>query len=177
MRLYRRLLGRSFDDLPPTLQALHDGTRSTAWHGRADVERGSSGLMRLLATVIGLPPAGPDQPLTVTFEVSGDSEIWTRTFGSKQFRSVQFVCDGQLHETVGLNRLIMSVAADRSGLQLTMLGTRLFGAPLPRFLVPQIRAVETELDGRFRFDVEARLPRFGRLVRYRGWLEPGAVSV
>jgi hypothetical protein len=169
MSLYRRLLGPRFVDLPPTLRALHDGTRSTRWQGRADVARGTSLVMRLLATLFRLPPAGPDQPLTVTFELDGDTEIWTRTFGKKRFRSVQFEQGGVLHETVGpgrlaVCRLIMGVTADATGLQLTMLGTRLFGMPLPRFLVPQIRAVESEQNGRFHFDVEARLPGFGRLV-------------
>jgi hypothetical protein len=172
MSLYRRLLGPRFADLPPLLRALHDGTRSTRWQGRADVERGMSLVVRLLATVFRLPPAGPDQRLTVTFEVAGDAEIWTRTFGDKRFRSVQSEQAGKLHETVGLSRLIMSVSADTAGLQLTMLGARLVGVPLPRFLVPQIRAVESEQGGRFHFDVEAWLPGFGRLVRYRGWLEP-----
>jgi Domain of unknown function (DUF4166) len=73
---------------------------------------------------------------------------------------------------IAVCRLIMGVSADSSGLQLTMLGSRLLGVPLPRFLVPQIRAVETEQNGRFHFDVEARLPGFGRLVHYRGWLAP-----
>jgi Domain of unknown function (DUF4166) len=176
MSLYRRILGPAFAELPPTLQALHDGTRATAWQGRADVGRGSSPAMRLLATLFQLPPAGPDQMLTLTFDLDGDREIWTRTFGDSRFRSVQFERDGQLHETVGpgrlaMCRLIMGVSADSSGLQLTMLGTRLLGVPLPRFLVPQIRAVESEQNGRFHFDVEARLPAFGRLVHYRGWLE------
>jgi Domain of unknown function (DUF4166) len=172
MSLYRRLLGPRFADLPPALRALHDGTRSTRWQGRADVARGTSTVMRLLATLFRLPPAGPDQLLTVTFELAGETEIWTRTFGQQRFRSVQFEQDDQLHETVGPSRLIMGVSADTSGLRLTMLGTRLLGVPLPRFLVPQIRAVETEQNGRFYFDVEARLPGFGRLVHYQGWLEP-----
>jgi Domain of unknown function (DUF4166) len=172
MSLYRRLLGPAFDEMPLALRALHDGTRSTRWQGRADVERGSSPLMRLLATLFGLPPAGPDQPLTLTFDLKGDSEIWTRTFGVKRFRSMQFEQGGHLHETVGASRLIMGVTASAQGLQLTMLGTRFLGVPLPRFLVPVVRAVEREQDGRFHFDVEARLPGFGRLVHYRGWLEP-----
>jgi hypothetical protein len=177
MSLYRRLLGPRFADLPLTLQALHDGARSTTWQGRADVERGTSVVMRLLASLFRLPPAGRDQGLTVMVEVEGDTEVWTRRFGDQQFRSVQFEQGGKLQETVGpggfaVCRLIMGVAADRDGLQLTMLGVRLLGVPLPRFLVPQIRAVETEQNGRFHFDVEACLRGFGRLVHYQGWLEP-----
>jgi Domain of unknown function (DUF4166) len=176
MSLYRRLLGPRFADLPPTLRALHDGARSTSWQGRADVERGTSLPMRLLTMLFRLPPAGLAQQLTVTFEPDGDTEIWTRTFGARRFRSVQFEQGGMLNERVGLSLLVMGVSADSGGLQLTMLGTRLVGIPLPGFLVPQIRAVETERNGRFHFDVEARLPGFGRLVHYRGWLEPVGIA-
>jgi Domain of unknown function (DUF4166) len=172
MSLYRRLLGPRFAALPPTLQALHDGASSTTWQGQADVERGSSIFARIMARVFRLPPAGPNQMLSVTFKPAGDTEIWTRKFGAKQFRSVQFAQGGTLCEAVGASRLIMDVSADAAGLQLTMLGAQLFGVPLPRFLVPQIRAVETEQNGRFHFDVESWLPGSGRLVHYQGWLEP-----
>lgn len=174
MSVYRRLLGPKFEQMPATLRMLHDGTRSSVWRGRADVERGSSVVLRLLATLFRLPPSGANQPLTLTFEQDGSAEIWTRTFGRQRFRSVQFARGRQLHEQVGLSRLIMDVTADASGLQLTMRGTRLIGMPLPPFLVPTIRAVETEQHGRFHFDVEATLPRLGRLIHYRGWLEPVA---
>jgi hypothetical protein len=33
-----------------------------------------------------------------------------------------------------------------------------------------IEAMESEEDGRFRFDVRIGLPLIGQLVRYRGWL-------
>jgi Domain of unknown function (DUF4166) len=98
MSLYRRLLGPAFATMPPSLRALHDGTRSTRWQGRADVERGTSQVMRWLATLFRLPPAGPDQPLTVTFDVDGNTEIWTRTFGDHQPRAV---ADGKSPKDVG----------------------------------------------------------------------------
>jgi hypothetical protein len=39
-------------------------------------------------------------------------------------------------------------------------------------LAPQGHAVESEQDGRFRFDVAIRAPLIGAIVRYRGWLKP-----
>jgi Domain of unknown function (DUF4166) len=171
MSVYRRLLGDQFAILPPVLQALHGGREASVWRGRADVERGASRLARLLASLFRLPPAGLAQPLTVMFEPIGDREIWTRNFGPHQFRSVQFAHAGQLHETVGVSRLIMRVDTGASGLQLTMLAVRVLGMPLPSSLAPRIRAQETERNGRFHFDVEASLPVIGRLVRYHGWLE------
>jgi Domain of unknown function (DUF4166) len=171
MSVYRRLLGDQFAILPPALQALHGGREAAEWRGQADVEQGASWLARLLASLFRLPPAGLAQPLTVMFEPIGDREIWTRNFGSRQFRSVQFAVGRQLHEIIGVSRLIMQVDPSARGLQLTMLGVRLFGMPVPRSLVPHIRAQETGHNGRFHFDVEASLPVIGRLVRYHGWLE------
>jgi hypothetical protein len=55
--LYRRVLGEAWDSLPEPLRAMHDldGERSAG--GVAVVERGSGLLARLVALVIGLPPA------------------------------------------------------------------------------------------------------------------------
>ena len=51
---------------------------------------------------------------------------------------------------------------------------RKLGVPVPRFLVPKVETREFEKAGRYHFEVEARLPWFGRLVCYAGWLEPAA---
>jgi hypothetical protein len=48
---------------------------------------------------------------------------------------------------------------------------RFLGVPLPRRLHPRVRTLESERDGRYRFEVEAHLPLLGLLVRYTGWLE------
>lgn len=49
---------------------------------------------------------------------------------------------------------------------------------LPRFMRPWTRAQERVDDlGRFTFDVEIGLPGIGRLVRYRGWLDPSSLRL
>ena len=65
--LYRRLLGERFGALPPRVAELHDVAGVSVWAGRADVERGGSLPSRMVAALLGLPPAGHDQPLRVTF--------------------------------------------------------------------------------------------------------------
>jgi Domain of unknown function (DUF4166) len=172
--LYRRLLGAKFDHLPGKVRALHDVTYPASWSGRADVERGASPGARLLATLFRLPPEGPDQALTVSFEPRGDAEVWTRMFGAKHFVSTQRASAELLHETVGPCTLQMSLHTDGDGLALKVVAARILGLPVPRFLLPQIRTLETERDGRYTFDVEAAIPAFGRLVHYRGWLERDA---
>ena len=51
---------------------------------------------------------------------------------------------------------------------------RLFGMlRLPASLFEGVRCREFEPEeGRYGFDVEARLPLVGRVIRYQGWLEP-----
>ena len=47
------------------------------------------------------------------------------------------------------------------------------GIPLPRALLPGDQSFEYEADGRFVFDVEIGAPGVGRIVHYRGTLQPG----
>lgn len=174
MPLYRRLLGTEFDHLPGQVRALHDTTTATSWSGRADVVRGTSLGARVLATLFRLPPQGLDQVLTVTFEPKGRAEVWTRMFGAKHFVSTQRASGEQLLETVGPCTLHMSLHTGGDGLALKVVAARILGLPVPRFLLPRIRTLETERDGRYTFDVEAAIPAFGQLVHYRGWLERDA---
>jgi hypothetical protein len=169
--LYRRLLGPRFEDLPRRVRELHDLDRLSTWEGRAGVERGRSALARLAAALFSLPPEGPDQPLRVTFAASGAAEIWARQFGKALFRSVQYESRGLLRERVGPSTFVFMPLASAGGLALRLDGFRLFGVPLPRLLHPAVRTFECERDGRYCFEVEAKLPLLGLLVRYSGWLE------
>ena len=169
--LYRRLLGARFEHLPARVRELHDVTGTNEWMGRADVERGRSLAARVVATLFGLPPAGRDQALRVTFQVYGDGEIWSRTFGNAVFRSVQYERGGLLNERVGPSTFVFALDTSADGMALKLRGVRFLGVPLPGFLAPSVRTFESERDGRYRFEVEAGLPLLGRIVRYAGWLE------
>ncbi len=169
--LYRRLLGDRFGSLPMRVRELHDVTATAVWSGRADVERGRSWLARLAATLLSLPPEGKGQPLRVTFTPVEGREIWTRAFGSRVFRSVQYERGGLLNERVGPTTMVFALDVSGEGLALRIVGARLMGLPLTRILLPQVRTLESERDGRYRFEVEGLLPGVGLLVRYTGWLE------
>jgi hypothetical protein len=169
--LYRRLLGVRFDALPARVRELHDLTGPATWIGRADVERGTSWAARAAAGLFSLPPAGPDQPLSVAFEPVDGRETWTRAFGTNVFRSLQYERGGRLFERVGPSSLGFVFDASPNGLSLVLTDVRLLGVPLPRWLHPNVRTLESERDGRYRFEVEARMPGVGLLVRYAGWLE------
>jgi len=169
--LYRRLLGERFEALPPCVRELHDVVAFSTWTGRADVERGVSLASRITATLFGLPPAGRDQALRVTFEPVDGKEIWSRSFGDAVFRSVQYERGGLLRERVGPSTFVFALETSAEGMALKLRGVRFLGVPLPRFLAPSVRTFESERDGRYRFEVEASLPLLGRIVRYVGWLE------
>jgi len=49
-----------------------------------------------------------------------------------------------------------------------------FGVPLPRVLCPGGEVYEHAEDGRFNFHVDIKAPLIGRIVKYRGWLEPSS---
>lgn len=172
--LYRRLLGARFEDLPPRVRALHDVRETQVWVGRADVERGRSLLSRTIATLFGLPPAGRDQALEVTFTPDGGTELWLRRFGDAVFRSLQYERRDLLRERVGPSTFVFALDVSADGLALRLRGVRLLGVPLPSFLAPSVRTFESERDGRYSFEVEASLPLLGRIVRYEGWLERSA---
>jgi hypothetical protein len=169
--LYRRLLDARFDALPARVRELHDVTKASVWIGRANVERGRSWVARAVATLFSLPPEGKDQPLCVRFEPVAGRELWTRAFGARQFRSVQFQSDAWLGERVGVVTLRSELEASPDGLTLRLRKVHVLGVALPRWLHPCVRTFESERDGRYRFEVEAHLPLLGLLVRYAGWLE------
>lgn len=174
--LYRRLLGERFAQLPARVRELHDVTGTSVWMGRADVERGRTLPSRIMATLFGLPPAGRDQALRVTFRADGDREIWSRSFGTAVFRSVQYERVGLLNERVGPSTFVFALDTSAQGMALKLQGVRFLGVPLPKMLAPSVVTFESERNGRYQFDVEASLPLLGRIVRYVGWLEKETIG-
>jgi hypothetical protein len=171
LSLYRRLLGARFDALPVRVRELHDVTAMSRWDGRADVECGSGLAARIVVRLLGLPPEGRGQPLSVTFEPVEAREVWTRTFGASVFQSVQDGQDGLLHERAGPVTFLFALEASGEGLGLVLRDVRVAAVPLPRVAHPSVRTFESERDGRYRFEVEGSLPLVGLIVRYAGWLE------
>jgi hypothetical protein len=172
--LYRRVLGSRYDMLPPRVRELHDLKGPSTWTGMADVERGRSLISRLAGLISRLPPEAPGQSLRVRFEPVGLAENWSRRFGNALFPSVQYEHNGLLCERVGPTTFVFTPLASGKGLTLRLDGFRVVGIPLPRLLHPAVCTSEYEREGRYHFEVEARLPLFGLLVRYSGWLEPVA---
>ncbi len=171
--LYRRVLGADYREMSEAGQRLHDGNVAH-WAGRCSVEGASGKLGRILAALFALPPAGDDVPIEVEFIARDGRETWIRRVGGRTMRSLQYIGvrrpAGWIVERFGPLDFDLAVPVRDGRLELVMSGMRFAGMPLPRFCWPSIKAVETEEEGRFRFDVEIGLPWIGRLVRYRGFL-------
>ncbi|MGR3312087.1 MAG: DUF4166 domain-containing protein [Roseovarius indicus] len=157
----------------PAVRAFHAG--EGVHEGRAEITRGRHVLVRLGLWLAGMPPEGRDVPVRV--RVTGDraGSVWRRDFGGHVTvsRLRHDRSSGHVEERFGPVRLALSVTAEGGALVVGVAGMSVLGLPVPKGLRPVsgTREFEDE-DGRFRFDVGARIPWLGPVIRYEGWLEP-----
>ncbi|RXT52503.1 hypothetical protein B6S44_17175 [Bosea sp. Tri-44] len=180
--LFETVLGaQAVAMMPAAIRAFHASDAKPVWQGRAEVTRGDGRAIELICRFFGLPAASTDLPVTVSV-ARGDSvddscEVWTRNFAGQRFSSHLSIDHGELREAFGQFSFTLAAEAGPDGLALPIAGWRVFGLPLPRFLMPSAAARETvDAEGRFRFDVRLTLPFFGLLAHYRGWLKPRGPS-
>ncbi|HEY6817261.1 MAG TPA: DUF4166 domain-containing protein [Croceibacterium sp.] len=175
---FRRVLGPTFDTLPEPVRALHDLAHETRWTGRAEVRRGPGLIARAVCAAIGFPRAGRSVPLTVTVTPGRGAERWTRDFDGRRFASVLRPGSGSdagmMVERFGAISIALLLRVEHGRLYLLPHRWSAFGVPLPRLLLPVGDSFEHAVDGRFAFDVEIGAPLVGRIVAYRGTLEPAA---
>lgn len=174
--VYRRVLEHRYRDLAQPLQDMHDVTDRHHYRGRSRVDRGSNPLAWLIATVIGFPKAGQDQPVEVEMSVKDRVETWTRRFNGKRFVSTQEYGTGRYEglvvERFGPMAFGLALVEEDRHLYLLMRRWDFLGIALPKFLAPRIVAFEHAARDRFNFSVKLSLPLIGLIVAYRGWLEP-----
>ncbi|MGR3795483.1 DUF4166 domain-containing protein [Vannielia sp. SX4] len=164
---FAEALGADFTRLPPAVQALHAGPGR--WAGEAEVTRGSHPLARLGLALGHFPPAGRG-PVTLEIAPEGQGEAWTRRFGTHEMRS--HIAPGPV-ETIGAITVALRLTADPEGISIAIDSTRAFGLPIPGWLAPRSFSHEgVDAQGRFTFDIGARLPGGALLIRYTGWLAP-----
>ncbi|MEM9146424.1 MAG: DUF4166 domain-containing protein [Pseudomonadota bacterium] len=163
-------LGTDWDRLAPALRQFHSGGTH---HGRAEVTRGAGRLAALTAWAFRFPPAGRDVPVAVAVRPTPRGETWERDFGGHRLVSeITLAGPGRLRERFGPARFLLALVREGAGLRLEILSGTLFGLPIPRALLPVTEAREHAEAGRFAFDIAIAAPLVGRIVHYRGWLEP-----
>lgn len=170
--MWRRLLGADFEVLPQAVKALFSLTGHRYVRGVAEVEAGRNRFARLVMFVAGFPCPGRAIPLTILFQAEGAADIWHRRFGRRRFSSTHLIEGGLLLERFGALTFVFRLAAEASGVRLTMQEARLFGRRLPRWLSPRISALQGERDGCFRFEITVDLPFAGRMARLTGLIDP-----
>ncbi|KAF1719741.1 DUF4166 domain-containing protein [Pseudoxanthomonas wuyuanensis] len=170
--LFPRAAGDGFADLPPSVRALHLRQGRQRYAGQVEVERGKGWLARLFAAATRLPPAGRG-PLLVEIDADARGERWVRHIGGRRMPSRLWFRDGLLCEQLGLARFGFRLDVEGGALAWRVARVHALGIPLPLSWFGEVRARESEQDGRYRFDVRAVLPGVGLLVHYRGWLDVG----
>lgn len=167
--LFPRVLGAAFDTLPDPVKRLHMATGHRRYCGQVEVARGNSVLSHLCARAARLPPAGQGA-LEVEIESGKDWERWTRHIGGRPMPSQLWEQDGLLCERLGLLSFGFALAVERDAIVWRVIRVRALGIPLPVHWFSGVTAYESEGEGRYCFDVAARLPVVGLLVHYQGWL-------
>lgn len=174
--LFQRLLGRAFVQLAPAVQRGHRPGDASLLSGQASVRRGSGLLARALCRLMGFPAAGDAVPVRVHMQVADTGERWERCFGTQRFDSRLSLGHGAhtglLVEQFGPLRIHIALVVVQGALHWTVRSGTLWTIPLPARLLPSGDSREYESEGRFHFDVEIAHPLAGRIVQYRGWLEP-----
>lgn len=169
--LFRLLIGPAFAGLPLAVRNVHQDCAETALEGRCRIDRGHGALAALFCAVSSLPKAGDDVPVRVTIRRDEGGETWAREFGGKPMVSRLRARDGLLEERLGPTTFRFALSADRERITWKVVGARVLGIPVPASMFAGVSASESTEGGRYRFEVEARLPVVGLLVRYRGALD------
>ena len=175
--LFERALGDAFRRLPAAVRDLHEVHESRVFVGEGRVQRGRGPVAWFFARLGRFPPAADRVPVEVEMAVRGGGERWTRRFGRHRFRSRlgrrSTDAPGVVWERFGLLSFAIRLRPSGQGLAYPLTRARLFGIPLPKFLVPVCDARESDAgDGAAHFDTAIFL-RNGRLiVRYTGTLRP-----
>src|SRR5439155_14379765 len=100
--LYRRLLGRDWERLPPKIQALHLTEEGLRARGKLHIRHGTGRLAPLLIAAFRLPAPASSCPTTLEVTPVPAGERWIRRFGAHTLTSTQRTAGrGLLVERIG----------------------------------------------------------------------------
>ena len=170
--LYRRLLGKAYDSLPPALRDFHDIDRERHFQAVFRITRGRGWLRNFVCWLGGLPPAGESVPMRLRVIPEGESERWVRDFGGIKLVSVQRARDGLMVESIGALRLGFRLHVESPVLRLELRKVWLLGIRCPLWLAPGGNGVEVGQEGGCAILVRATAPLLGQIVQYEGFVTP-----
>jgi hypothetical protein len=170
--LYPALLGPAWASLPPVVRRLHQEGHAG---GELTIEHSRHWPARLLARVLGFPPAGVFSTHLVV-EGRGGEQVWSRRFGEHEMSSRQRRLGGLLGErfgpfecAFGLRPTERGLDYDFKGAALALGGLRL---PLPSLLAPRVEARTWAEEDAMGLDISIWAPFVGRIARYHGLVRP-----
>ena len=176
--LFPQLFASRFSSMPQAWQKFHTVSGEHCYEGEAEVIRGESLLLRILASVLRLPPTSK-VPVKLVIKKEEDFERWSRFFGDSFFSTVLFSDEkktsGQqyyyLRERFGplCFGIVLTVEAETVIWRIDRWW--FFKMPLPKLFAPKSETKEfIDTHGRYAFDIDLSVPFLGRLIAYRGWL-------
>jgi len=173
--LFKKLLGRAWENLPAALKKLHATDKEQRWFGTASVERGNGFIANAVAWLFKFPQESKSVKVNVIIKPVSTGEIWERVFGDRHFLSVLSPGNGAserlLNERFGPFTFGIALVLENATLKYVVRNWRFFGLPLPCALAPQGDSYEFEQDGNFCFNVEIKQRLIGLIVRYQGRLQ------
>lgn len=169
-------LGEAFHDLHPMLQNLHRS--GGVLLGTVDIRLGKGVaclLGKRIARKLGIPPKEGVVPLAVSIFSTREALHWNRTFNeasefSSVFTPVGRYPAGHWVESSGPFQLLFGVSIVQGGWEWQPRGGRLYGLPIPAWLLPHTSASKRADQGRYQFSVEVTVPLFGKVLAYSGKL-------
>ena len=168
--IYCALMGAAFARLAAPVQRFHRLQGKVVLTGEVDIEGPRHFATKLLAWALGAPRRSQHGPLRFELDADAEREIWTRHFPTRTMRSVLCKTSRGLTEKLGMATLTFELRERDGILSMHLQRFHVLGLPMPRWLMPTVRAEESGQGDRFVFDVEAGMPLLGRVSRYRGFL-------
>ncbi|WP_170348255.1 DUF4166 domain-containing protein [Ruegeria atlantica] len=159
-------------EVPLALQQLHSNTGHYA--GRCDIVEGRGWLIRLALHLGRFPRSANDIPVQVRIDRDDDTWQWVRDFDGHTTRSLLTFDHGAdcVREKLGWLTLWLEPEVEAEHLLIHIRGLSILGLRCPAFLLPRSSTVEWQSEtGDFCFDVSAKVPGLGVLIRYSGWLK------
>jgi uncharacterized protein DUF4166 len=190
--LYPGLIGSDWHTLDPRLQRFYSAAGERRGAGLFQIHHGSSKRARALAWILRLPEEGRDVQTRLKVNDVNDpargnqpGELWTRTFRKRELSSFQFANqNGLLAERFQLTELWFRLEAVKHSLVFVTVGGALVIGPirirLPLRLCPEVRARASGSDEnheRFDVSVSLRVPLFGLVLAYEGYIDPEVANL
>jgi hypothetical protein len=170
--VYQRVLGERFQSLHPVLQQFLGNEHGGRAFGRFRVVRPTGGIRSIVASALGLPPAG-EYGLLLEVLPTAAGQRWVRHFGKHVVETLQSEHRGQLVEASGPASLGFKLEVREGGLFFVPHRAWLFNLPLPLWLAPHVEAENWPgQSGGWQVRVHFRVPLLGQVAEYEGEVAP-----